>query len=219
MNAHLVGGLLTKKTSRRKPMKKNTLLFCNGISGSGKTYFIKNNIPAGLFHNLRSATTRPMRAGESEGNPYFFRDEAYFDTAKLATFLWVNQAIWTPDTPKWIYGVPESEIYGNLGKNFIYDVIEPKYTRQLIGWFTAHKLDKDYEFKVAYFMPPAEHMQTVQKRANMPNDTIVRQINTCNVDDFHKYDLKIDYTLRPIDGIYDKKLTEYIKKIQMQKIR
>ncbi|MBR4114562.1 MAG: hypothetical protein IKK40_00920, partial [Bacteroidales bacterium] len=64
---------------------KKTLLFCNGLSGSGKTYFIKNTLPAGLFYNLRSATTRPMRDGESEGNPYFFRDESYFDNAPLAT--------------------------------------------------------------------------------------------------------------------------------------
>lgn len=200
-------------------MKEKVVLFCNGISGSGKTYFINNNIPANLFYNLRSATTRPMRAKESEGNPYFFRDEAYFDSAKLATFLWVNQAIWTPGTPKWIYGVPESEIYNNLGKNFIYDVIEPKYTRQMIDWFIKHNLDTQYDFKVAYFMPPAEHMQTVAKRANMPNDTIVRQMNTCNVDDFYKYDLNIDFALRPIDGVYDKKLTDYIKNLHAQRTK
>ena len=88
-------------------MKKNTLLFCNGLSGSGKTYFIQNTLPQGLFYNLRSATTRPMREGESEGKPYFFRNEEYFDNTPLVTRLWVNKNFWTPGTPKWMYGVPE----------------------------------------------------------------------------------------------------------------
>lgn len=114
---------------------KNTLLFCNGLSGSGKTYFIQNTLPTGLFYNLRSATTRPMRPGESEGKPYFFRDEAYFENARLATHLWVNEQFWTPGTLKWIYGIPEEEVFAHLGKNLIYDVIQPRYTRQLIDWF------------------------------------------------------------------------------------
>lgn len=198
-------------------MDKKTLLFCNGLSGSGKTYFIKNTLPAGLFYNLRSATTRPMRDGESEGAPYFFRDEAYFDTEPLATRLWVNRAVWKPGDAKWLYGVPESEIYDHLGRNFIYDVIEPQYSRQLIDWFKKNGLDAQYDFRVAYFLPPINHMDTVKSRANMPNDTAVRIHNTCNPADFARAGLDIDYMLRPIDGMYDPYLTTYISKLQKQR--
>lgn len=193
---------------------KKVLLFFNGVSGSGKTYFIRNNIPSGLFYNLRSATTRPMRVGESEGAPYFFRDEAYFDTTPLATFLWVNRAIWQPGDKKWLYGVPEFEIYEHMNQNLIYDVIEPQYTRQMIDWFCAHNLDAHYDFKIAYFLPPENNMDTVRKRANMPGDATVRTNNTCAPADFARANLTPDYTLSPRSGIYDKNLIEFIKNLQ-----
>lgn len=198
-------------------MKKKTLLFCNGLSGSGKTYFIKNTLPNGLFYNLRSATTRPMRDGESEGAPYFFRDEAYFNTAPLATHLWVNENVWTPGTPKWLYGVPEFEIYEHLGQNLIYDVIQPRYTRQLIDWFKSHGLDKQYNIRVAYFLPPADNFKTVEKRANMPNDAAVRRANTCDPIDFLNADVHVDYILQPINGKYDARLIAHLKRLERQK--
>ncbi len=66
---------------------KNTILFCTGLSGCGKTYFIKNTLPDGLFYNLKSATTRDMRAGEVEAREYYFRDEEYFNNTPLITKL------------------------------------------------------------------------------------------------------------------------------------
>lgn len=195
----------------------NTLLFCNGVSGSGKTHFIQKTLPAGLFYNLRSATTRPMRPGESEGHPYFFRDESYFEFQPLATSLWVNRSIWKPGDKKWLYGIPEREIYDHLGLNLIYDVIEPKYTRQLIDWFIKRNLDADYDFRIAYFLPPENHMDTIKSRANMPDDTTVRSQNTCSPADFAHAGLNIDYILRPIDGIYDPNLMAHIANLQKQR--
>ena len=93
---------------------KNIVLFCTGLSGSGKSYFIKHYLPSNLFYSLKSATTRPMREGEKDGHDYYFRDEQYFSTEKLATLLWVNEEFWMPGQPKWLYGVPEFEIYNNL---------------------------------------------------------------------------------------------------------
>jgi len=198
-------------------MSKKTLLFCNGLSGSGKSYFVQKTLPSGLFYNLRSATTRPMRDGESEGNPYFFRDEAYFDSAPLATRLWVNEDFWTPGTPKWLYGIPEFEVLNHLGKNLIYDVIQPRYSRQLIDWFKARGLDSEYNFRVAYFLPPANNFQTVANRANMPNDTDVRRANTCDPIDFLDAGLDIDYILQPINGKYNPRLMSHIRYLQKEK--
>ena len=198
-------------------MKKKTLLICNGLSGSGKTYFIQNNLPSGLFYNLRSATTRPMRNGESEGKPYFFRDETYFETAQLATRLWVNEHFWTPGTPKWLYGIPEEEVISHLGQNLIYDVIEPQYSRQLINWFHKNKLHRHYNIRVAYFLPPENNFDIVSKRANMPNDTDVRRTNTCNPIDFLNAGIDPDYILMPRSGLYNPRMMAHIKRLQKNK--
>lgn len=196
---------------------KKTLLFCLGESGSGKSYFIQNTLPDGLFYNLRSATTRPMREGELDGRPYFFRNEEYFDNTPLVTRLWVNKDFWTVGKPKWLYGVPETEVWAHLGQNLIYDVIEPQYARQMIDWFKAHKLSSEYNFKTAYFLSPAHNLEIAAGRANMPNDIDVRRQNTCSPYDFLKAGLDINYILKPIENIYNPRLMSHISYLQKQK--
>ncbi len=200
-------------------MTKNTLLLCTGLSGSGKTYFIKNTIPDGLFYSLRSATTRPMRDGESNGKPYFFVTEDEFNKMNLATHLWVNEAFWTPEKPKWMYGVPEFEITEHLGENMVYDVIQPRYAKQLIDWFKRNDLQKHYNFRIAYFLPPQNNMQTVASRANMPDDIDVRRTNTCAPIDFLQAGIKPDYILQPINNLYDTSLLNHIKRLQKQRLK
>ncbi len=194
---------------------KNTVLFCTGLSGSGKTYFTEHMLPTGVFYRLKSAATRPMRDGESEGKPYYFRDEAYFDTAHLATRLFVNEEFWTPGTPKWLYGVPEFEIMDNIGANFVYDVIQPKYVRQMIDWFRAHKLDNTYQFKTLYFLSPENNFQIAAKRANMPNDMAVRKNNTCDPIDFLRAGVRVDYMVKSSanETIIPRGLTQMISRI------
>ena len=177
---------------------KNIVLFCTGESGSGKSYFIQHKLPQGVFYNLKSATTRAMREGEQDGREYYFRDEEYFDKEKFAVKLWVNEAFWQPGVPKWMYGVPVFEVMNHLGRNFTYDVIEPKYVKQMIQWFkkkrvNKHPLSDYYDFKVLWFMPPDDDMATAKKRQNMPNDIAVRQKNTCRAEDFKRARLTPDY--------------------------
>lgn len=173
-------------------MRKNILLICNGLSGSGKTYFIKHFLD-GQFYNLKSVTTRPKRPGEIDGDRYYFTTEQDFDAHPLATRLFVNEALWTPGKPKWLYGVPESEICDNLGRDMVYDVIQPRYTRQLIDWFDKHCLHAYYDYKVAWFLPTQNNRAIVQSRANMPDDMQVRQTNTCDATDFLNAQLPVDY--------------------------
>lgn len=189
---------------------KNTVLFCTGLSGSGKSHFIKHSLPDGLFYNLKSATTRDMRAGEVDGREYYFRDEAYFDNTPLVTRLWVNRDFWQPGDRKWLYGVPESEVIKNLGRNFTYDVIEPQYVRQMIDWFNMHGLDTSYTFKIAWFLPPKNNFDVVAARATMPNDVAVRRANTCAIEDFLDAELRPDYVLCPLKGQIDGRLTQHI---------
>lgn len=190
---------------------KQTLLFCTGDAGSGKTTFINDYLlPDGLFYNLRSATTRGPRGKETDGNPYFFRDEAYFDTEPLITHLWVNEKDWQPGQPKWLYGVPESEVWNNLGRNFVYDVIEPRYVREMIDWFYRNDLDMEYAFKIAWFIPTKQSMETVDQRATMPNDRKIREQNTCSISNLLDCDLRPDFILRPRAGNNDPRLFQYI---------
>ena len=68
-------------------MSKNIILFCNGLSGTGKTTFINTYAIPNGFHNLISATTRARRVEETDGVSYYFRDEKYFETEKFATLV------------------------------------------------------------------------------------------------------------------------------------
>ena len=194
-------------------MDKKILLFCNGESGTGKTTFINNfAIPNG-FHCLISATTRKMREGEQDGVSYYFRDEKYFETEKFATHLFVNEAFWKPGDAKWLYGIPEFEVYNNLGKNLVYDVIQPKYSRELMNWFVAHGFNEQYDFKVAFFTTKKQdNFEIVRNRATMQNDVAVRQRNTCNMADFQDAGINIDYITMPRDDMPNKELINFVQR-------
>lgn len=194
-----------------------TLLFCTGDAGAGKTTFIQTRLlPDGLFHNLRSATTRPPRkdCDEREGQPYFFRDEAYFANPKdFATYLFVNEKTWKPGEPKWLYGVPKFEIIDNLGKNLVYDVIQPRYVAQMINWLDENNLKSEYNIKIAWFLPFEDGSDIVTKRANMPNDKLIRDTNTCTAYDILDAGLEIDYILRPRRNQYSPRLNNLIARL------
>lgn len=180
-------------------MKKNTVLFCTGESGSGKSFFITDILPAGSFYNLKSATTRPMRNDGKDCHKYYFRDESYFDSEKFVTKLWVNEQFWTPGQPKWMYGVPEFEVFNNIGANFAYDVIQPRYVRQMIDWFKNNNLDKKYEFKIMWFRPSINAKNVIQGRQNMPDDSKVREANTCGLQDIKNAGLEPDFYIQRLE--------------------
>lgn len=200
---------------------KSTLLFCTGLSGSGKSYFVKNILPTGAFYNLKSATTRPMRDGEADGREYYFRDEQYFDNEKFATKLWVNEAFWKPGMPKWMYGVPEFEIMDRVGMNFTYDVIQPKYVKQMIDWFNSKKLNQKYDYKILWFIPMLNNADIVKQRQNMPNDLDVRKANTCNIQDFDAVNLSPDHVVvnNPYQFAIDGRLKAFLHKIEQSHTR
>jgi len=185
-------------------MKKNLMVFCTGASGAGKSTFIQKYLSAENWHNLRSATTRGMREGEKDGREYYFCDEEYFDTQHFATRLFVNEQFWKPGDKKWLYGVPEFEIFDNMGCNFTYDVIEPKYVRQMIDWFNKKNLNKNYNFKILWFLPCVNGEEIVALRQNMPDDKRVRKDNTSNRQDFENVHLVPDFSItRKLPEGYD----------------
>ncbi|HOY47316.1 MAG TPA: hypothetical protein PLZ05_01790 [Alphaproteobacteria bacterium] len=199
---------------------KKTLLFVNGLSGSGKDYFIENYLPKNLFHNLIVAANRQPRDGEIDGVHKYFRSDEYFDKKdNFATWSWVNEFIWEPGKQKWFYGIPEFEVFNNIGKNLVYNVIEPRYSRQLIDWFIKQKLDKEYQFKIAYLLPPNNNFEIAQKRANMPDDDTVRRHNTCNPIDFLRAGLHPDWLIKSskVETIIPEKFKVFVKKLEISK--
>lgn len=190
-------------------MATRSLILCNGLSGSGKTTFIQNYFGDAVY-NLKSMTTREMRDGEKWGDKYYFVDTDVFAKIPAATTLFVNEAFWTPEKPKWLYGVPEFEIKHNLGRNLVYDVIQPRYARQLIDWFNKNKLNRMYNYTVLWFLAPTNNMEIAAARANMPDDCGVRTTNTCDAIDFLRAGLQPDYILKTSaeetiipDGLFD----------------
>ena len=91
--------------------------------------------------------------------------------------------------------MPEFEVWDNLGYNFAYDVIEPKYVRQMIDWFRKCRLHYFYDFIVLFFQPNPKNQCIVESRQNMPNDALVRKNNTCTMKDFSAVHLSPDYQL------------------------
>ena len=114
---------------------KRTLVFFTGVSGTGKTSFVDKVLPPTTLYNLKSATTRDPREGEINGRDYYFRDEEYFDVEHFATKFWVNKTVWQPGKKKWMYGVPEFEIFNHIGQDLSYAVIQPAYIKQMQDWF------------------------------------------------------------------------------------
>ena len=62
-------------------------------------------------------------------------------------------------------------------------------------------------------------MQTVAKRANMPDDIDVRRTNTCDPIDFLQTGIKPNYILQPINNLYDDSLLKHIKHLQKQRLK
>lgn len=60
-------------------MKANAIIIVIGPSGSGKSSFVKKAIDdMDVLEDIITYTTRPMRSGESEANPYHFISKEEF---------------------------------------------------------------------------------------------------------------------------------------------
>ena len=153
-----------------------------------------------------------MRDGEAHGREYYFHNERYFEVEHFATKLFVNEQFWKPGEPKWLYGVPEFEIMSHWGENLTYDVIQPRYVRQMIDWFKQNDSEQFYNFKIAWFVPTINNFETAKKRQNMPNDLEVRQANTCDAKDFKDAGLTIDHIVvsNPQQLALDDRLRKFI---------
>lgn len=83
---------------------KNEIIVCSGMSSAGKDTISQMLKDRNGYNFVVSHTTRPMRDGESEGNPYYFVSKEEFDLIAMIEHRAYNTLVNNiPDT--WHYGV------------------------------------------------------------------------------------------------------------------
>ena len=103
---------------RKKVGEDLPLIVLVGKSGAGK-----NAVQNWMVENLRfnpvvSHTTRPMRAGESEGEPYHFVSQKEFDTMLLT-----GKFLEHTEYRNWCYGISNAEISGKKNPVVVTDAV------------------------------------------------------------------------------------------------
>jgi guanylate kinase len=85
----------------------------SGPSGAGKTTLVDELIQADrLLKGSVSATTRPPREGEVEGEDYFFKDKAIFETMKS------EELIEWAEVYGYLYGTPRQFVDRQLEQGY-----------------------------------------------------------------------------------------------------
>jgi guanylate kinase len=101
-------------------MKKVRLLLIIGPTAVGKSSIIeKALLDFPKLHDIITYTTRPMRGGESEGNPYHFVSLEKFRELEAKNFF-----LETANVHGNFYGTPRDQILraADLGKGIIIDI-------------------------------------------------------------------------------------------------
>lgn len=208
-----------------------TLFLFIGQAGAGKTTYIKRKlIMEGLVHLIRSSTTRPLRKGEVAGFPYTVRRKTFFNhhlkrtkkrpgATRFMVHIFANEETYKTDKKEWHYAVTKKEIdtYAKEGRHLVYDVIQPRYAKQLIDYVTKNY--PHYTIKVAWFVPPQQGEDVVARRENMPNDTVTRKKNTCTKQDIENAGITVNYKLCPREEQFDPEMEEYIAKLYDEMMR
>lgn len=102
-------------------MNDNKIIILLGSSCSGKDTIAKLLQEEG-YNFVVSTTTRPIRIGESEREPYIFTNNDYFEFLIKSNLLIEYREYKTQNGDIWYYGVEEKEIDKN--KNYI-AVLDP----------------------------------------------------------------------------------------------
>ncbi|MBP5485597.1 MAG: hypothetical protein J6Y07_02725 [Alphaproteobacteria bacterium] len=196
-----------------------TLLIFIGSSNTGKTTYIKDHlIKEGLFHLIRSYTTRPLREGEKPGFPYTVKPKTFFrrNVKKFAVRIFANKTTYKTDGKEWHYGVTKEEIdhYAKEGRNLVYDVIQPCYAKSMIDY--VKEKHPQYNVKIAWFLPPKQEDNVVAERENMLNGVNVRKKNSCTQDDILNAGLTVDYKLCPKGNQFNQQMEDDIAELHKE---
>lgn len=114
---------------------------------------------------------------------------------------------------KWLYGVPVFEMEKYRNRHVIYDVIEPKYVRQMIDYLKAN--DYPHQAVIVHFQNPKNNFDIAAGRATMANDVAVRTMNTCDLSDYWREGLVPDFQLLSSaeESYYPFEMVDYFNRI------
>ena len=128
----------------------NRIIVLCGFSASGKDSLARELENIG-YNFIISTTTRPMRVGESEGNPYHFIDNESFqyliDNDMLLEYREYNTLV--DNIPaKWFYGVEKTAVIDNKKYVVVLDLVGLREFKELFGnRITSFFIDCDDEIR------------------------------------------------------------------------
>lgn len=126
----------------------NKLMILCGGSGTGKDTLAQMIADKCDVNTLVSATTRPMRTGESEAVNYYFVDDETFDRLEMNDKI-VASRKYDTEFGVWKYGLNVDEIDSKLSKSHCVTIVDmggleqlkAKYGEQIVSVYLY--LDKD----------------------------------------------------------------------------
>lgn len=111
----------------------NEIIVLLGKCCAGKDYTARDLVKNFGYNFVVSTTTRPMRDGESEGNPYYFITNADFED-KITNGGMIEYRWYIRNKDKWYYGTQEGSIEDNKKYVAVLDIIGLRAFRKRFGY-------------------------------------------------------------------------------------
>lgn len=164
-----------------------------GPSGTGKTTLFNELVKRGMFIGAISFSTRPMRASEKQGDPYYFISIEEFDIMARSGYF-IEQVTYNGNK----YGFTKEEIQESLEKGNVCAVVEATGALQLSNFFKG-------QVKTIFLKPPPkeELERRMIARGDKPEDVKAR---LGNVEHEMKYRFFADWvvdTNQPFDEVFN----------------
>ena len=110
----------------------NEIIVLLGKCCAGKDYTARDLVKNFGYNFVVSTTTRPMREGESEGDPYYFITNAEFE-AKIANGGMIEYREYPRKGDVWYYGTQEGSIEDDKKYVVVLDIIGLRAFRNRFG--------------------------------------------------------------------------------------
>ena len=180
--------------------KRPLLLVISGPSAVGKDAVIEGLKKCHDLHTVITTTTRSMRPGESNGNPYYFVSKSKFEK-----MIENDELLEWAKVYDYYYGVPREEVNKALYKS---ETVIIKVDVQ--GARTIKNLIQDAVFIFLLPSTPAELSRRLQRRGSMSEEqfglrlrTVAEELNYISLFDYAviNADNKLDQTISAINSI------------------
>lgn len=127
-----------------------------GPSGTGKTSLMNELYKRGMLERVTSHSTRPMREGELQGDPYWFVSQFEFD-GLVAEEQFIEQVTYNG----YNYGFTHGEVHHALKKGDVGMIVDGHGAKQFIKLFKNRA-------KVLFLVPPGQEelVRRMRSRGN-----------------------------------------------------